>query len=105
MIAFQGVEYSEIFSFRLCYVCYSLGGWVTFSANKSVEFRQIDAHTDAIGIFLWRHHYWGAPFSGLRNWGDDALADEKVDLALKLVPVGVRDCSRSSDAEWSGVGR
>ena len=79
MIAFQGVEYSEIFSFRLCYVCDSLGrcsGWVMFSANKSVEFRQIDAHTDAIGIFVWRHHYWGAPFSGLRNWGDDTLADE-----------------------------
>ena len=74
----------------------------TFSANKSVEFRQIDAHTDAIGIFLWRHHYWGAPFSGLRNWGDDALADEEVDL---VVPIGERDCSRSSDAEWSGVGR
>ena len=108
MIAFQGVEYSEIFSFQLCYVCYSLGrcsGWVTLSANKSVEFRQIDAQTDAIGIFLWRHHYWGTPFSGHRNWGDDTLADEEINLVLKLVPVGERDCSRSSDAEWSGVGR
>ena len=58
----------------------------------------------AIRIFIWSHHYWGTPFSGLRDWGNDALADEEVDLVLKLVPVGEHDCSRSSDAEWSGVG-